>query len=132
MLKIVLSIMFIGLVALAGCKEVSAPIEPRMDPWPEPRVTLASQDLRQKTAVKPAIMERRNGILYVIVPIRSASNYDLHLDYQVTFFKENGMIDYQSSWEPLPTLVHNIPSEIRFNSTSAEAADWRLTLRYSR
>ena len=68
----------------------------------------------------------------IALPIRSASNYDLRLDYRVTFFNTNGSILYQGSWEAMPLLVHNVPSELRFNSTTGEAADWRLDLRYSR
>ena len=117
---------------LAGCNQVTAPIEGRADPYPANQINLASQDLRDKTAISPPIVDRRDGILYVTVPIRSASNYDLHVDYKVTFFNSNGSIIYQGSWEQMPTLIHNVPSELRFNSLTAEAADWRLDLRYAR
>jgi hypothetical protein len=120
---------------LAGCNccgPVTPPIEGRADPYPANQINLASQDLRDKTAIAPPIVDRRDGILFVTVPIRSASNYDLRLDYRVTFFNSNGGIVYQGSWEPMQLLVHNVPSEVRFNSTSADAADWRLDLRYSR
>ncbi len=117
---------------LAGCNQVTPPIEGRADPYPANQINLASQDLRDKTAISPPIVDRRNGILFVTVPIRSASNLDLHIDYRVTFFNTNGSILYQGSWEALPTLIHNVPSEVRFNSTTSEAADWRLDLRYSR
>ncbi|MGA2496276.1 MAG: hypothetical protein ABSH20_00960 [Tepidisphaeraceae bacterium] len=117
---------------LAGCNQVTPPIEGRADPYPASQINLASQDLRDKTAISPPIVDRRNGILFVTVPIRSASNYDLHIDYRVTFFSTNGSILYQGPWEPMQTLIHNVPSELRFNSTTSEAADWRLDLRYSR
>jgi hypothetical protein len=77
-------------------------------------------------------MERRNGgILFVTVPIRSASNLDLHVDYRVTFLNQAGSPIYQSGWTGGTTLVRNVFSEIQFNSPSADAADFRLDLRYS-
>lgn len=117
---------------LAGCTEVTPPIEGRADPYPANQINLASQDLRDKTAISPPVVDRRNGNLFVTVPIRSASSYDLRLDYRVTFFNSNGSIIYQGLWEAMPLLVHNVPSEVRFNSMTSEAADWRLDLRYSR
>ncbi|MFI5380605.1 MAG: hypothetical protein ACHRHE_15010 [Tepidisphaerales bacterium] len=118
---------------LAGCNEVTRPIDGRADPYPASQITFASQDLHDKTAIAPPIVERRDGILFVTVPIRSASNYDLRLDYRVTFYNSNGSPLYLPVyWEPMATLIHNVPSELRFNSTTSEAADWRLDLRYQR
>jgi hypothetical protein len=115
---------------LAGC--VRGPIEPRNDPSFPPQITFANASLANMTAVSPPIMERRNGgILYVTVPIRSASNYDFHIDYRVTFLNQAGAPIYQSGWTGGTTLVRNVPSEIQFNSPNADAADFRLDIRYA-
>jgi hypothetical protein len=116
---------------LAGCA-VPAPIEPRMDPWPDARVNLDSQDLYNNVVIKQAIEDRRNGILYVTFPIRSIANYDLHIDARYTFFNANGGVCYQSGWESLKTLVANIPADVTFNSTDSTAVTWRCDLRWSR
>lgn len=119
----------VGIVV--GCS-VPAPIEPMEDPWPDAKVNLDSRDLQRNIAIKPAVTERRNGILYVSFPIRSIANYDLHLDARYTFFNANGVVCYQSGWESLKTLVANVPMDVTFNSTDSTAMDWRCDLRWSR
>lgn len=120
-------------LALVGCNQINPPIAARDDPFAANKINLESQTLRDNIAVSPAIVERRNGILYVTIPIRSTSNFDLHLDYKVTFFNANGAIVYQSQWEAMPTIVRNIPSQIpTLNSTDSTAADWQIDLRESR
>lgn len=125
---------FMGLLAalalLAGCG-VKPPIEGRVDPYPQGQIHFASKDLRDKTAVGLPVMERRDGILYVTVPIRSASNYDLRVDYRVTFFNAQGQPIYTSGWEAASKLISNVPSEIQVHSLTGDAADFRLDLRYS-
>lgn len=119
------------ILVLAGCG-VRPPIEGRADPYLPPQITLASPELANFTAIGVPIIERRNGgILYVTVPIRSASDYDLHIDYRVTFLDRIGHPIYQSGWEGGKTLVRNIPDQITFNSPTPQAADWHLDLRYA-
>jgi len=118
------------LLTAAGCG-VPKPIEGRMDPYPTPQVTFASQELAQYTTVGIPIMERKNGILYVTLPIRSTAIYDLRIDYRVTFLNAQGSPIYQGPWEGARKLVKNVQSEIQFNSPSGDAADFRIDLRYS-
>jgi hypothetical protein len=120
------------LTLIAGCNHVSEPIPGRADPYPPNQINFASRDLREKTAIGPVRTRREEGILHVAVPIRSASNHSLHVDKKITFFDAQGHTIYESGWENHPTLIHNVPTEIRFNSPTANAADFQLDLRYAR
>ena len=123
----ILTLMLLSL----GCA-VREPIAGRADPYPAHQVNFADPDLANKTAVSPPRTERRNGLLYVTVPVRSSVNRDLHVDYRVTFFNENGVpIEGPGNWTSGPTLIANTPSYIQFNSISGNAADFQLDLRYA-
>lgn len=124
---LVLSAMFL---TLAACG-VKAPIEGRADPYSPKQLYFASADLANKTAVGPINTYRKNGILYVEIPIRSASDYDLHVDAQVTFYTAEGAVDYASSWEAQPVIVRNTQQILRFNSTTGNAANFQVQLRYA-
>jgi len=114
-----------------GCA-VREPIAGRADPYRAHQVNFADPDLANKTAVSPPMTERRNGLLYVTVPVRSSVNRDLHVDYRVTFFNQDGIpIEGPGSWTSGPTLIANTPSYIQFNSLSGNASDFQLDLRYA-
>ena len=68
-----------------GCA-VRPPIAGRADPYQHHQVNFADPDLANRTAVAPPMTERRNGLLYVTVPVRSSVNRDLHVDYRVLAF----------------------------------------------
>jgi hypothetical protein len=123
--------LMLSLILLAAGCGVNKPIEGRADPYAPAQIHFADADLANKTAVSPPIMERRNGILYVTVPIRSAVNLDLHVDYKVSFFNEAGAPIEQSGWTGGTTLVSNTPSYIKFNSMSANAHDFQMDVRWS-
>lgn len=125
-----LTLCLISLSTLTACG-VKPPIEGRADPFVPVQITLADPDLANKTAIGVPIMERRNGILYVTVPIRSASDYDLRIDQRWTFLSAQGRPIYQGSWEGGKKLVSNVQDSISANSLSGDAADFRLELRYS-
>jgi uncharacterized protein YcfL len=119
------------ILILSGCA-VREPIAGRADPYPAHQVNFADPDLANKTAVDRPRTERRNGILYVTVPVRSSVNRDLHVDYRVTFFDEKKMpIEGPTLWTSGPTLIANTPSFIQFNSMTGNAADFQLDLRYA-
>ena len=123
----ILTLMLISL----GCA-VRKPIAGRADPYQRHQVNFADPDLANKTAVSPPMTERRNGLLYVTVPVRSSVNRDLHVDYRVTFFNQNGIpIEGPGNWTSGPTLIANTPSYIQFNSLNGNAADFQLDLRYA-
>lgn len=119
-----------SLATLTACG-VKPPIEGRADPFLPVQITLADPDLANKTAIGVPIMERRSGILYVTVPIRSASGYDLRIDQRWSFLNAQGRPIYQGSWEGGKKLVSNVQDSIGANSLSGDAADFRLELRYS-
>ena len=119
-----------GLVLLlAGCA-MKQPIEGRADLYIPAQVNLTSADLQGRTAFSPPMLVRRNGILYVTVPVRAASDLNLLVDYRYTFLNEQGMPIYQSSWMA-KTLASRVWTEIAFNSMTADASDFRMDLRYS-
>jgi hypothetical protein len=124
-------VLFSLILLAAGCG-VNKPIAGRADPYVSSQIHFADADLANKTAVGIPNVERRNGILYVTVPIRSTENANLHVDYRATFFNDNGAPIETSSWTGGTTLEANTPSYIRFNSTSANASDFQLDLRWSR
>ena len=129
MMKLLSIIALLFLLTACGVKP---PIEGRQDPYHSPQISFASADLANRTAVGIPQMDRKEGILYVAVPIRSADNTDLHIDYRVTFLDERGNpIGSPSGWTGGTTLESNIPSFIRFNSHTADAADFKLDLRYA-
>jgi len=122
----------LSLILLAAGCAVREPIAGRADPYQRHQVNFADPDLANKTAVSPPMTERRNGLLYVTVPVRSSVNRDLHVDYRVTFFNENGTpIEGPGLWTAGPTLIANTPSYIQFNSMTGNAADFQLDLRYA-
>ena len=117
------------LFGLVGC--VKDTIRGRADPAVRTQVHFTDAGLANKTAVSPPIMERRNGILYVTVPIRSAWDRDFHVDWRITFFNENGVpIEGPSSWSSI-TLPANTPAYIKVNSTNANAADFQMDVRWA-
>jgi hypothetical protein len=123
------TILSLLLILAAGC--VNPPVAGRADPYPPHQINLNSKDLANKTAVGQPVMERRDGLLFVTVPIRSTVDQNLHIDYRITFLNENGAPIYHGSWEGGTVLVRNVPSYIRFNSTSANAADFQLDIRWA-
>jgi hypothetical protein len=117
------------LMLAAGC--VKSPITGRADPFVSPQVNIADADLANSTAFLPPRTERKDGLLFVTVPVRSASDYDLHVDYKYTFLNESGMPIDETGWIGGTTITRNSYTYIKFNSTSANAADFHLQLRYA-
>jgi hypothetical protein len=126
------SLSMLGLfLLLAGCGP-QAHIEGRQDPYVPPQVDFSGSDLAQYTAVGRPIVERKNGIMYVTVPIRCTALVDLHVDCRYVFLNAQGVPIYQSSWEGGKVLQKDVQDYIKFNSTDANAADFQLHVRYSR
>lgn len=116
-------------VALVGC--VKAPIEPRADPYLPAQVQMASEDLRTHTAVgQPKLSRDDAGLLHVMIPIRSASDLTIYIDYRATFLDDKGLVINQTGWLS-KTLPPNTPDFIQLNSTSPRAADFQVDVKYS-
>jgi hypothetical protein len=120
----------VALVLAAGC--VKPPIEGRLDPYSANQVHFASKELRDETAVgTPTVSRDEEGnILYVTVPVRAATDKELHVDYRVTFFDPNRQELWKTGWFTR-TLAPNVPDSITVNSTGPRAADFQVDFRYA-
>ncbi len=127
--KIVLITVVSTFALMAGCGP-RHPVEARMEPYAEKQFSLASKDLRGRLTIDKPVMTRQNGLLFVEVPIRAASNYNLFIDYRVTFFNDQGQSVYQGPWES-KTLQSRVFDRIQFNAPAADAVDFRMDIRYS-
>ncbi len=122
-----IAMMTLGLV---GC--VKPPIEARHDPYTDSQVNIASEDLRIHTAVQaPRVIRDEAGLLHVTLPIRAATDLELYVDYRVTFFDSTGQTVSQFGWQT-KVLHPNIYEEINVVSTTPQAADFRIDLRYAK
>jgi hypothetical protein len=121
------------MLALGCADRVRAPIEGRQDPYAPPQVQFASNDLRKQTAVAAPELARDDtgNLLYVTLPIRSAVNKTLYVDYRVTFLDRAGRPVGPASWQTA-VLQSNIAQRITSNSTSANAVDFQVDLRWAR
>ena len=125
-------ITLLGLVLL-GCDYVRPPIQGRQDPYVPAQMHFDSDTLRRNTAIgTPVITRDEAGLLFVTVPIRSAINKTLYVDYRVTFFDQSGQIVGQRLGPFTKTLEPNTPDQIVVNSTSPRAADFQIDFRYAR
>ena len=117
---------------LSACTGVNPPKQPRMDPYSASQIHVDSEELRKDTAVSEPIVTRDDSgnLVHVTVPIRSAINKTLYIDYWVSFFDRNGT--RLSKIQGTKTLQANTPDSIEFNSMSERATDFQLDLRYAR
>jgi hypothetical protein len=116
-------------VGAAGC--VRRPIEGRAEPYLPKQIHFAAADLANRTAVGTPIMDRKDGLLHVTVPIRAASMRDLHVDYRVRFLDDRGAPIYESGWTGGTVLESNTWSYVHANSPTADAADFQMDFRYA-
>ena len=126
------SLLLLAAGLACGCG-VNAPITPRMDPYNPSQIHMDSDQLRSDTAVgTPNLHRDDNGILFVTVPIRSAIDKTLYVDYYVTFFDHNGQPIGERMGPRTITLDPNTPSNITVNSTTPRASDFQIDFRYAR
>jgi hypothetical protein len=119
------------MITMAAASCIRKPIEGRADKYLPKQIHFASYDLANRTAVGQPIMERKDGLLHVTVPIRAASMRDLHIDYRVRFLDDRGAPIYDGAWTGGTVLESNTWSYVRANSLTAEAADFQMDFRYS-
>ncbi len=121
--------LLLGAVLVAGCG-VKPTIEGREDPYGPAQVNFASERLRKDTAIGQPRLSRdpRTNILYVSVPLRSATNLQLYVEYRTKFLDQYGNVLDETGWLS-KTLAPNVPDEIRINSTSPNAVDFHMDLR---
>jgi len=127
-----LSVVSILLTSLA-CERVRAPIQARADPFQASQVMLTDNDLRKETAVgqPTATRDDAGNLLLVQVPIRSAVNRRLYIQYTVKFFDRSGR-EISSSGPFTKTLDPNVPEYLQANSMSQAATDFQFNIRYAR
>ena len=65
------------------------------------------------------------------IPIRSAIDKTLYIDYRVTFLDRNGQSIETLGWFT-KTFEPNTPDRIAVNSTTPRAADFQVDFRYAR
>jgi hypothetical protein len=119
------------LATLAGCG-VRSPIAARKDPYVPSQVQLAEENLRRNTAFgEPLVSRDQAGLLFVTLPIRAATELTLYVDYRVTFVDRTGRPLQQTGWRS-KTLYPNVFDHIAVNSTSPEAVDFTIDVRYAR
>ena|SRR5438552_7548470 len=115
-----------------GCDTVRAPIQGRNDPYDARQIHFATNELRRDTAVgRPELSRDRAGLLFVTIPIRSAIDQRLYVDYRVTFFDDNRQELSKTTWFT-KTLEANTPDQITVNSTTPAAADFQVDFRYAK
>jgi len=128
-------ISLLGLMAglLAGCSDVRPTYVGRADPYSPRQIQFTSDDLQNATAVTgpPIVSRDPYGYLHVTVPIRSAVDQDLHVDYQTQFFDSTGARIDMSEWHTV-TLPANTPFSVSDVCTSPTAMDFQMTFRYSK
>ncbi|MBC8105220.1 MAG: hypothetical protein H7Z14_01405 [Anaerolineae bacterium] len=127
------TLLFVAAISLTACSNgVNPPKQPRADAYSPSQIHVDSEDLRRDTAVGIPVVTRDDSgnLVHVTLPIRSAINKELHIDYWVSFFDRNGQ--RLSKIQGQKTLLANTPDSIEFNSMSPRAADFQVDLRYSR
>jgi hypothetical protein len=123
----------VTLAFLTGCRYVRPPVEGREDPYIPAQVHFDSEKLSRDTAIgRPNVTRDESGLLYVTLPIRSAINKTLYVDYRVTFLDRNGQPVGGRLGPFTKTLDPNTPDLIQVNSTSPRAEDFQIDLRYAR
>jgi uncharacterized protein YcfL len=123
------SLLLLSVLALTGCG-VNAPIQGREDPYLPAQVHFDTEELRRDTAIgQPVVSRDQFGLLHVMLPIRSAVNYQLHTQYRVSFFDQSHVTLDQQSWID-KTLTANTPDQVDVNSVDKRAADFQIDFRY--
>jgi len=129
-MKNLLMIPVLGLLTV-GCA-VNAPIQGRADPYQASQIHFASDGLRNDTAVgRPILTRNESDLLVVTIPVRSAVDHNIHVEYRVTFFDAAGVPIYNFGWFP-KTLIANTPDQVVVNSTDKRAADFQVDFRETR
>jgi uncharacterized protein YcfL len=132
MSRTTVAMLVVLLLAAAGCTDVRPTNVGRADPYAARQIQFTSQDLQNDTAVSAPILSRDpSGYLHVSVPIRSAIDADLHVDYQTRFFDATGAVIETTEWHTV-TLPANTLDSVQDTCTSPAAANFQMTFRYAR
>lgn len=100
---------------------------------PYPKITLNDPQLQDGLAFNPATVTRtETGMLAVSQPIRATANEPLMIEYRFVWLDSLGApIRPQTGWV-FKRLEPRLPDTIAANSTSADAVDYQIHLRWAR
>jgi hypothetical protein len=123
----------LGLAAAIGCNDVRPTYLGRSDPYSPRQIQFTSEELQNDTAISgaPKLSRDPAGYLIVDIPIRSAIDHDLHVDYQTQFFDASGRVIETTAWQTV-LLPANTPYNVTSESTSAAVTDFQTTFRYAK
>jgi uncharacterized protein YcfL len=130
----VCGLMAVALLCLVGCKGYYGPIGPTYESVSTyPKITLSQGSLAEAIRVgEPTLATVANDLLQLNVPIRAHSDDQLHVEYRVVWKDKTGKpIAPQSVWTGIK-LAPRQPQNLIATSTSKEAVDYNLQLRWSR
>lgn len=133
--RILLASLVLVSLALVGCQDhVKAPYYGRSDPYERTQIFFSGtygDQLEKQTAVGQSIVSLSDGMMKVTIPIRSAVNKSLYVEYQVTYLDGTGQKLGEIAWQPV-TLEANAPKEVSFTIPDPRARDFRAVFRYQR
>lgn len=131
MMRLTIPLLAVLVGVAAGC-DVRPTYVGRNDPYAARQIQFTSEELQNDTAVSQPIVSRDpSGYLHVSIPIRSAIDNDLHVDYQTQFFDASGAMIETTAWHTV-TLPANTPTSVSDICTSPAAANFQMTFRYAK
>ena len=131
--KVLLVALGLLVMGVAGCESAyTGPLTVPHDEYqPYPNVTVSQGTLAAAIRMREPVVERLpSGLLAVTLPLRSASDETLHVEWRVDFLTERGVpIEPRMQWRPL-RMDPRQPASISANSTSPTAEDYNIQLRW--
>jgi len=123
--------MLIPAMLAVGCTGVIEGEPDTVNPYP--KIMLNDPQLRDGLAFNPATVTRtETGMLAVSQPIRATANEPLMIEYRFVWLDTLGApIRPQAGWV-FKRLEPRLPDTIAANSTSADAVDYQIHLRWAR
>jgi uncharacterized protein YcfL len=129
--SLTVGLMLIGLIAAAGCTGVLGGQADTTNPYP--KVTVTAKELYDGLAFNPATMTRtQTGMLAVSQPIRARANEPLMIEYRFVWLDAAGVpLSPQPGWV-YKRLEPRIPETLSANSSSKDAVDYQIHVRWAR
>jgi len=131
MRRMILTALTLGLLVATGCTGVLEGEPDYVNPYP--KITVTDEQLNSGLAFNPATVTRTaTGMLAVSQPIRAKANHPLTIEYRFAWLDADGApIEPQPGWV-YKRLEQRVPETISANSTSADAVDFQIHIRWAR
>jgi uncharacterized protein YcfL len=131
MKPILFSTLLMTLLALTGCQ--NPPISGKAETEVYPKISVNDGELARALRFEPTIVTTTPvGNLQLTQPMRSASNEVLFIEWRVDWFDRNGqIIRPEMTWQRL-RLEPRMQIRTNAQSTSPEAVDYQIYIRWSR